>query len=159
MFTQAFMILSSLILSEGYAFTLPCTSRNMRKHGAGQSRFMVSSEIRSALDLEREVVILGKSGLTDEALEIYNSVPRPSIRLLNGAIDACSRARPPRLEQAFDLLTDAVREKNLCPNVFTFGSLVSACSRARNADLAIKVLRSMEVSRCKWCLIAAFPAN
>jgi pentatricopeptide repeat protein len=157
MFSQAFMMLSYPFLWEGYAFNMPCTSWNMRKHGAGQPRFMVSSEITSPLDLEREVVVLGKSGQTDEALEIYNSVPRPSIRLLNGAIDACSRARPPRLQQAFDLLTDAVREKNLRPNVFTFGSLVSACSRARKADLAIKVLRSMEVSTCKWCLSQHYP--
>ena len=157
MFPKAFMILSSIVVSQNYAFNMPGTSWKLRTRAAGQPRFMVRPEVRSPPDLEREVVNLGKSGQTDEALELYNSVLRPSIRLLNGAIDACSRARPPRLEQAFDLLTDAVREKNLRPNVFTFGSLVSACSRARKADLAIKVLRSMEVSRCKWCLSQYYP--
>jgi pentatricopeptide repeat protein len=104
--------------------------------------FMVNP---TPIEIEREVSHLGKSGQTDEAISLYNSVSRPSIRLLNGAIDACSRARPPRLSQAFELLTDGVENKNLKPNVFTFGSLISACARSRNANLAMKVLRSMEV--------------
>ena len=96
-------------------------------------------------DLERQVVSLGRTGDTDEALKLYFSVSKPSIRLWNGAIDACSRARPPRLQQAFDILADGL-EKKLKPNVFSFGSLVSACSRAKKPDLAIEILRSMEVS-------------
>jgi pentatricopeptide repeat protein len=108
--------------------------------------FMVNPGVKAPPDIEREVSRLGKSGRTDEAISLYHSASRPKIRLLNGAIDACSRARPPRLEQAFELLTDGVENKSLQPNVFTFGSLISACARARNADLAMKVLRSMEVS-------------
>ena len=139
-------VLAVLLLLVADAFRIP-PARTMCAHRVvGQSLCMVSSRVGSPLELERDIVSLGKSGHTDEALEIYYSVSQPSIRLLNGAIDACSRARPPRLEQAFDLLTDGLRRKNLKPNVFTFGALVSACSRARKADLAIDVLRSMEVS-------------
>jgi len=97
-------------------------------------------------ELEREIVRLGRRGNTDEALNLYHSISRPSLRVLNGAIDACSRARPTRLEQAFDLLKEGTNLKKLKPNVFTFGSLMSACARARKADRAIKLLRSMEKS-------------
>jgi pentatricopeptide repeat protein len=135
------------------AFRILPSSRIVSRSALGQSLWMVSSRVGSPPDLERDLVSLGKSGHTDEALEIYFSVSQPSIRLLNGAIDACSRARPPRLEQAFDLLTDGLRRKNLKPNVFTFGALISACSRARKADLAIDVLRSMEVSAPSLCKV------
>lgn len=105
----------------------------------------------SSANLEREIVSLGRTGKTDKALEVYDSLKNPSIRQLNGAIDACSRARPTRLEEAFQLLEDGIHKKNLRPNVFTFGSLVSACSRARESGRAIKVLRSMEVSKYCTC--------
>lgn len=142
--SQALIILATLLLLEGDAFSVPHVQRNTP--GVSLSLSMVDSRVRSPPDIEREVVRLGRSGKTDEALDTYRSVLRPSIRLLNAAIDACSRATPTRLEQAFDLLQDGIEKKNLKPNVFTFGSLVSACSRARKADRAIKVLRSMEVS-------------
>jgi pentatricopeptide repeat protein len=103
-------------------------------------------------DLDREIVSLGRRGLTDEALAVYHAVPAPTIRLLNSAIDACSRARPARLEEAFSLLKEGIDTKKLKPNVFTFGSLVSTCSRARQARRAIQVLRSMEVSSYCVCI-------
>jgi pentatricopeptide repeat protein len=140
-------VLTAIILLVTEAFRSSPLPRISSRGGAGQSRCMIGgSRVGSPPDLERDIVSLGKSGHTDEALDMYFSVSKPSIRLLNGAIDACSRARPPRLEQAFDLLADGLEKKNLKPNVFTFGALVSACSRARKADLAIDVLRSMEVS-------------
>lgn len=106
-----------------------------------------STEIVSPMELEREIVRLGRKGNIEDALGIYQEIQQPSIRLLNSAIDACARARPTRLEHAFELLNEGLAEKNLRPNVFTFGSLMSACSRSRNPECALRLLRSMEVSR------------
>ena len=98
----------------------------------------------SNADLDRKIVGLGRTGKTDEALKIFESIDRPSIRIMNGAIDACARARPTRLDKALEIFDKAKSSKNNKPNVFTFGSLMNACNRARNADKAIEILRSME---------------
>lgn len=95
--------------------------------------------------LESEIVALGRRGATDEAIRLYESIERPNIRILNSAIDACARARPTRLDFAFELLDQGIAQKGLHPNVFTFGAIMSACNRARRADLAVQVLRTMEV--------------
>lgn len=91
-------------------------------------------------NLESKIISLGRKGKTDEALSVYHSINQPTIRLMNSAIDACARARPTRLEEAFTIFENS----NLQPNVFTFGTLISACSRARDADRALSVLRSMK---------------
>ena len=115
---------------------------------------MVSQSVDEGLsnkklkEIEHHIVRLGRSGRTDDALALYSEIGNPTIRLLNGAIDACSRARGTRLDKAFEILEDGVRTKNLQPNVFTFGALMSACSRARNANKALELLQSMQVSRC-----------
>ena len=104
----------------------------------------------SNADLDRKIKSLGRSGKTDEALQIYSSIDRPTIRILNGVIDACARARPTRLNKAFEIFDNAaLQTKNkiiLKPNVFTFGSLMNACNRARDGKKAIKLLRTMEKS-------------
>ena len=96
--------------------------------------------------LERTIVQLGRSGKTDDAIETYLSIPKtPTVRVMNAAIDACARARPTRVQQAFDILQDGVQNKRIKPNVFTFGPLMSACSRAGDADRAIELLETMKV--------------
>jgi len=95
-------------------------------------------------DLEKAIVKLGRSGKTDEALSLYHEVDQPTIRLMNSAIDACSRARPTRLEQALNLFRDGVENHSLKPNVFTFGALMNACNRDRNSSEALKVLKMMK---------------
>lgn len=94
--------------------------------------------------MERDIVSWGKRGKTDAALDMYHSVEMPTIRLMNGAIDACARARPTRIDQAFQILQNGVDQKQLKPNVFTFGALMSACARARRADRALQLLASMQ---------------
>ena len=103
-----------------------------------------SSSKLSNADIDRKIKSLGRSGKTDEALQIYTTLDRPTIRILNGAIDACARARPTRLHTAFKIFDDAMKTTPLKPNEFTFGSLINACNRARNAEKAMEVLRSME---------------
>lgn len=97
-------------------------------------------------DLENTIVKLGRSGKTDEALSLYHDVDRPSIRLMNGVIDACSRAIPTRLQQAFEIFESGVEKHGLTPNVFTFGALMNACNRDRNSSQALKLLNTMKVS-------------
>ena len=108
--------------------------------------------------MEREIVSLGRKGKTDEALFLYYELYDTSVqheikkkeihsttRLMNAAIDACARAHPPRMEEAFDIFDYAVNvDKRLSPNVFTFGALMSACARARDADRAVQLLEEME---------------
>jgi pentatricopeptide repeat domain-containing protein 1 len=103
-----------------------------------------SSSKLSNADIDRKIKSLGRSGKTDEALQIYATLDRPTIRILNGAIDACARARPTRLDTAFEIFDNAMKTTPLKPNEFTFGSLINACNRARNAEKAMEVLRSME---------------
>jgi pentatricopeptide repeat domain-containing protein 1 len=103
-----------------------------------------SSSKLSNADIDRKIKSLGRSGKTDEALQIYATLDRPTIRILNGAIDACARARPTRLDTAFEIFDNAMKTTPLKPNEFTFGSLINACNRARNAEKAMEVLRTME---------------
>jgi len=105
----------------------------------------IPSNNLSAVQVEKTIVKLGRRGHTDKALELYHSLSSPTLRQLNSAIDACSRARPTRLNECFRILQEGISHYSLKPNVFTFGALMSACSRAHRADKAIQVLRDMEV--------------
>lgn len=105
-----------------------------------------SSSRTNYRDLDQKIVRLGRSGKTDDALALYNSVERPTVRLMNSAIDACARARPTRLKQAFNIFETGINDMNLRPNVFSFGALMNACNRDRNSYEALSLLRSMEVS-------------
>jgi pentatricopeptide repeat protein len=79
---------------------------------------------------------------------------------MNSAIDACARARPTRLKEAFDILehqttknadsnkdssSNSNNNNGIRPNVFTFGALMSACARARKGDRARNLLKTMQV--------------
>lgn len=99
-----------------------------------------SSNISTSRELEQKIVQLGRKGKTTQAITIYKEAPNKTLRMMNAAIDACARARPTRLEQAFQIL----QESDLEPNVFTFGALMSACARARRGDKARALLKSMQ---------------
>ena len=91
----------------------------------------------SPSEIERRIVKLGRQGRTDQALAVYNYLKTPTIRQTNAAIDACARARPVRLQEAFELLEQS------SPNVYTFGSLMNACARAGDVGRAQSLLRDM----------------
>eukprot|EP00546_Thalassionema_frauenfeldii_P019783 CAMPEP_0178903362 /NCGR_PEP_ID=MMETSP0786-20121207/5115_1 /TAXON_ID=186022 /ORGANISM="Thalassionema frauenfeldii, Strain CCMP 1798" /LENGTH=660 /DNA_ID=CAMNT_0020574725 /DNA_START=191 /DNA_END=2173 /DNA_ORIENTATION=+ len=94
------------------------------------------------MEYSQDIVRLGRKGRMEEALQLYESISKPSVRVWNSAIDACARSA--QMEQAFAVFREGIAQKNLRPNVFTFGSLMSACARARQADRAIQLLRSMK---------------
>lgn len=147
------VLAASLVFLEGESFQFSSLSQSQQSHAMPTTRLHLSSvesRLRTA-DVERKIVGLGRRGKTDRAIELFHSVDMPSLRMLNNAIDACARARPTRLNEAFQLLEDGIEKKRLKPNVFTFGALMSACSRARAGDRAVKLLRSMKVSFC--CII------
>ncbi|CAJ1952294.1 unnamed protein product [Cylindrotheca closterium] len=143
---------------ESVSSTFP--NRRIRKRQLERNHFPASNSILYATPVvkatsrtspasktykvEKKVTQLGRSGKTDEALELFHSVECPSTRLVNCAIDVCARSRPPRLEKAISILESAVNEKNLRVNVFTFGSLMNVCNRARNSTKALELLRSFE---------------
>ena len=126
------------------ASTVEATSHNNSKKQQQQD---------AAHQIEQKISSLGKAGKTDEALETYNSLwtqidsspnkVRPNTRHMNVAIDACARARPPRLSQALDIFHNGI-QRGLVPNVFTFGSLLSVCARSRNCEKAIEMLNYMQ---------------
>lgn len=129
--------------------------------GDTKKMYKYNKGITDAKSLEREVARLGRQGHTDQALFLYyttfqfpthlinkgnqlHAIPTTT-RLMNVAIDACARARPPRVNEAFDLFEHAVHiDKRLTPNVFTFGALMAVCARGRDADRAIRLLNDME---------------
>jgi pentatricopeptide repeat protein len=141
-------ILVSFPMTITQALQIPSlTSQRIPQIALHMATSVRSSATSNLNQLERQIVTLGRKGQTDQAVSLYHSTSKPTIRLLNSAIDACSRAKPVRLEQAFQLLEQGISEKRLKPNVFTFGSLVSACARVNQADQALELLRSMEVSK------------
>lgn len=90
--------------------------------------------------IDKQIVKLGRQGLTNAALELYQSLDRPTIRQSNAAMDACARARPVRIEEAFQILTHLTTPSN----VYTFGALMSACARAGDVDRALRLLSKMK---------------
>lgn len=101
---------------------------------------------RNARSLEREIRDAVRAGRTDRALSLWRGARDSSsssavdVRCLNAALDACARARPPRVEMADALLAEVVASGRPRPNVFTFGALMSARARARDADGAASLL-------------------
>mmetsp|Transcript_45924 Transcript_45924/g.96431 ORF Transcript_45924/g.96431 Transcript_45924/m.96431 type:complete len:370 (-) Transcript_45924:98-1207(-) len=81
---------------------------------------------------------------------------RPTTRLMNAAIDACSRSQPPaRQIRAFRIFDEATSPVNsadgskkpggaLSPNVFTFGSLLACCARNGDVDASVELLHMLE---------------
>lgn len=89
------------------------------------------------IPLDRQIAQAGRRGQTDQALALFASIPSPTLRQLNAAIDACGRARPtPRVDTAFRLLHDHPQS----PNVYTYGALLNGIRRAGNVPLALQVL-------------------
>jgi pentatricopeptide repeat protein len=153
-----------LLLAQGFSLQSSTPWRRIHRHsvpvtvdiGMGQhpsclkassSSVTAGSRQPNFRELEQEIVRLGRSGRTDDALTVYYAIERPTVRLMNGAIDSCARAHSTQLEKAFGILEDGVHRLKLEPNVFTFGALMSACARARRADRALALLVIMKVRR------------
>ena len=137
------LLLASLLISQSQSLQNPSWQRKSSSRN-------VANSVAAAVDapmiaLQKQIVSDGRKGRTDQALKLYKSIPAPSVRVWNSAIDACARARPTRIEKAFDLLHEGIATKGLTPNVFTFGAIMSACARAKHVQKALDVLGSMEV--------------
>lgn len=115
-----------------------------------------------ALDLFDSLMESMVKSLSPQEQQMHLQLPPLStrVRWWNAALDACARARPTRCDDALALFQRGLQLKLpmlsyadgegeslplLQPNVFTFGILTSACARARRADLALDLLRHMEV--------------
>jgi len=128
----------------------------------GRKTFSQSMDVTSSTnspdtrEIEQQIVKLGRSGKTDEALALYRQVLRPTVRLMNAAIDACSRAKPTRIEEAFDIFEKSVEKYGLKPNVFTFGVLMNTCNRSRNGTKALALLKTMKVGVCRRRFVVKF---
>jgi len=103
-------------------------------------------------------VRLGRQGQTDAALQLFDALEHPTVRQVNAILDACGRARPPRLQIALDIFerhcggkpsssNNIQKEKQnqrhhncVQPNVYTFGSLLSVCARAGDVSRALHFL-------------------
>jgi pentatricopeptide repeat protein len=114
--------------------------------------------------IEREMGRLSRSGRVQDALSLYWSIwekdeshvsknpqIKPTTKLMNHAIDACARCRPsPLLSDAFHIFEHGIvggksGHRRLCPNVYTFGALISVCARVGDVHKCSDLLKSMRV--------------
>ena len=125
---------------------------------------------QSQKHVEGKLLHLSRTGKTLEALSLYRSVwdldeeilsspstrsrryqCKPTTRFMNHAIDACARSFPPRVEEAFEIYNNGIvggksGTRRLCPNVYTFGALVSVCGRAGLVEKCTSLIQQMKVS-------------
>lgn len=134
-----------------YAYTTSSSSFPSSRSATAVSNREISSS--SATSIERQIVRLGRQGQTDAALKLFETLDHPTVRQVNAVLDACGRARPPRLATALDIFerycgakpspSNNIPKKHtnlLQPNVYTFGSLLSVCARAGDVSRALHFL-------------------
>mmetsp|Transcript_29661 Transcript_29661/g.45359 ORF Transcript_29661/g.45359 Transcript_29661/m.45359 type:complete len:697 (+) Transcript_29661:88-2178(+) len=107
-----------------------------------------SKSINTSRGLSDRLLSLARSGRTDEAIAVYyeaweSDATRPSTRMMNNAIGACARPYNPRDKEAFEIFHHGI-EKGLKPNVYTFGSLMSAFAKKGNVKQCTSLLQEME---------------
>jgi pentatricopeptide repeat protein len=68
----------------------------------------------------------------------------PNSVVYSSAISACARSKPPKPEQALELLREAVEEKEIQMSVVGFNAAISACAQAGDFENAISILNRME---------------
>ena len=149
-------------------FTLNATPSTSPKSSASKKSKnpLSKSEFHSPSDakaIERDIARLSRTGRAQDALSLYWSVwemddnnvqtthVKPTTKLMNHAIDACARCRPsPLVSEAFRIFEHAIvggktGQRRLCPNVYTFGALMSVCARVGDVQKCSELLISMKV--------------
>jgi pentatricopeptide repeat domain-containing protein 1 len=144
-------------------------SQRLPRNRTSGAENVILSAVGGIADVERQISMSGRQGRTDEALQLFYTIPHPTVRQINAAIDACARARPVRLSTVLDILesyttiavSDITNETEaflspsnskviaplptrLDPNVYTYGALMNAISRLGQVELALQVLNYMK---------------
>jgi len=79
----------------------------------------------------------------------YGTIAKPNTRLMNRAIDACARASPPLVDEAWTILHHGeeggkLGTRRLCPNIYTFGSLTSVCAKVGDVNKSLEIIKRMK---------------
>jgi pentatricopeptide repeat protein len=93
--------------------------------------------------------VLARAGKAEQAVAWLDTMQdkygvTPNQVVYHAAISACSKADPPRVDMAMDLLERATRTEGLTLTVVGYNAAVSAAARAGDADVAIRLLQRME---------------
>lgn len=99
-------------------------------------------------DISYRIMSLSRSGRIQEAINLYYDAwdptnKRPNARTMNNAIGACARPSKPLYNEAFGIFQHGI-DKGLKPNVYTFGSLMSVCSKKGDINRCRQLLKQME---------------
>jgi len=127
---------------------------------------------RGAKSIESELIRLSKSGRTNDALSLYQSIwilddnpnsnrlsskaknekiAKPSTRLMNHAIAACVNLYPnvnSMLNKAFEIFEFGQKGgergvRRISPNVYTFGALLKICAKAGDVNKCVSLIEQM----------------
>ena len=84
--------------------------------------------------INHAITTAGRAGRTDEAIEIFNSIPivfgyRPDIMSYNNIIWCAGNAK--KVQLAKDLFKE-LRKSNLKPNVYTYGSIIHGFAKTKD---------------------------
>jgi pentatricopeptide repeat domain-containing protein 1 len=101
--------------------------------------------ITGITEANHAIVTAGRLRRTDDAMKIFRSLPNlgfsPDLMSFNNAIWCAGNGG--RLDLSKSIFNELMETKNLRPNVYTYGSLMHACARAKNHQLALKYLNQM----------------
>ena len=158
--------------NESSVLTSTISKAKVSSKTQGKNKTTQNKLFDASRDIENRIMRFGRQGRIDEALEVYYSLwsssnfydiddtssnllhstnlkIHPKTRHMNAALDACARARPVRLAQAFDLWHNGL-QRGLSPNVYTFGSLMHACARSNSPDVIPKTLEMLSSMPCRY---------
>lgn len=101
--------------------------------------------INGITEINHAIVTAGRLRRIDDAMKIFRSLPTlgftPDLMSYNNAIWCAGNGA--RLDVAKQIYNELLENKRQKPNVYTYGSLMHACAKAKNHQLALKYLNQM----------------
>ncbi len=96
-------------------------------------------------EVNHAIVTAGRLRRVDDAIKIFRSMPSMGLTAdlmsYNNAIWCAGNSG--RLDLSKSIFNELMATKNLKPNVYTYGSLMHACAKSKNHQLALKYLNQM----------------
>lgn len=96
-------------------------------------------------EVNHAIVMAGRLRRVDDAIKIFRSMSviglTADLMSYNNAIWCAGNAG--RIDLSKSIFNELMATKNLKPNVYTYGSLMHACAKSKNHQLALKYLNQM----------------
>ena len=97
-------------------------------------------------EVNHAIITAGRLRRVDDAMTIFRSLPvlgfTPDLMSFNNAIWCAGNGG--RLDLSKTIFNELLDNSRLKPNVYTYGSLLHACAKSKNHQLALKYLRQMD---------------